>query len=92
MLNRKLLVKLHLVMAAAMLSITAMFFITGGLYLFDYKPGSSSKEYRFELSEPMQANHKLLKTIAHEKLAQLNIDDPSGRSKIKRNQKKTPTG
>jgi hypothetical protein len=88
MLNRKFLVKLHLVMAAVALSISTMFFITGGLYTFDYEPSSYAKEYRFTLSEPMQLKLKPLKAMAREKLATLSVDEPSGKAKLKNDRKR----
>ena len=88
MLNRKFLVKLHLVLAAVALSISAMFFITGGLYTFDYEPSSYAKEYRFNLSEPMQLKLKPLKIMAREKLAELGVDEPLGKAKLKKDRKR----
>ena len=88
MLNRKFLVKLHLVMAAIALSVSAMFFITGGLYTFDYEPSSHEKRYRFTLSKPLQLELKPLKTMARKKLAKLHVDEPFGKAKIKYDKKR----
>lgn len=88
MLNRKFLIKLHLVMAAIVLSVSAMFFITGGLYTFDYKPGSYSQEHRFQLSEPMQLQFKPMKTLAEEKLSELGLNNPLGKAKFRHDKKR----
>jgi hypothetical protein len=88
MLNRKFLIKLHLVLAAVVLSISAMFFITGGLYTFDYEPSSRAKEYRFKQSKPLQLKLNPLKTMAREKLAKLHVDEPFGKAKIKYDKKR----
>jgi len=88
MLNRKFLVKFHLVLAAVALSVSAMFFITGGLYTFDYEPSSHAKEYRFKPAEPMQLKLKPLKATAREKLAELGIDEPLGKAKLKKDRKR----
>jgi len=88
MLNRKFLVKLHLVLAAIALSVSAMFFITGGLYTFDYEPSSYAKKYKFTLSKPLQLKLKPLKATAREKLAELGVDEPSGKAKLKYDRKR----
>lgn len=88
MIKRNLLVKLHLVMAAITLPFILMFFITGALYTADYKPSYSVKEYRVKLNAPLKYDYVWLKNIAHKELARLNINDPSGKAKLRTDKKR----
>jgi len=87
MFKRQFLVKLHLVMAGMTLALAMMFFITGALYTWNYKPSSYSQEYRFDLKEPMQKDYKQLKSTARAELKRLGISEPLGKAKLKRDKK-----
>ena len=69
--NRQLLVKIHLILAATALPIMLMFLITGGLYTAEYKPSSHAQTYEVKLAEPLQADIAKLKQVVHQKLAEL---------------------
>lgn len=87
MFKRQFLVKLHLIMASMTLALAAMFFITGALYTWDYKPSSYSEKHYIELSEPLKRDYKYLKTTARAELEKLGISEPLGKAKLKRDKK-----
>lgn len=82
--DRKILVKLHLIMAAVALPLLLMFAITGGLYTLEYKPSSEKKEYRVTMSAPLDGNVERMKDIVRQELSKHNLDAPMGKAKVKR--------
>ncbi|MDQ6975208.1 MAG: hypothetical protein Q9M22_01435 [Mariprofundaceae bacterium] len=84
MIKRKLLIQLHLLLAASSFSIVAMFLITGALYTYNYKPSTYSTEYRIRLSKPMTRDYRSLKRIAHQELEKLGLSDPLGKAKLRK--------
>ncbi|MDQ6961671.1 MAG: hypothetical protein Q9M28_03960 [Mariprofundaceae bacterium] len=88
MFNRQLLVKLHLIMAGLTLAIAVMFFITGALYTWNYKPSSYSTEYRIQVEKPLHRDYKLLKSVTRVELAKLGINEPLGKAKLKSDRKR----
>jgi len=82
-LNRVVLVKLHLVVAAFILPVALMFFITGALYTWGIKGGFSNTKYFVLLNQPVQKDKEWLSELAIHELAQREIELPTGKSKIK---------
>jgi len=86
--NRQLLVKIHLILAATTLPIMLMFLVTGGLYTAEYKPSSHKQTYEVKLEKPLQADIVQLKQVVHQKLIELKLDDPNGKARLKRDKKR----
>jgi len=82
--DRRILVKLHLIMAAVALPPLLMFVITGGLYTLEYKPSSSKNEYRVTMSAPLDGNKEKMKDVVRQVLSEHGLDAPTGKAKVKR--------
>ncbi len=82
--DRKNLVKIHLMMAAVALPLLLMFVITGGLYTFEYKPSSETKEYRMTMSAPLDGDVEKMKNIVRQVLSEHDLGVPTGKAKVKR--------
>lgn len=82
--NRVFLVKLHLVLAAFILPVALMFFITGALYTWGVKGNYDTQVYKIQLAQPMQENLGWLKQRVVNELTQRDTELPSGNAKIKK--------
>ncbi len=82
-LNRIFLIKAHMLVAAFILPVALMFFITGGLYTWGVKGGYSSDTYILQLKQPVQKNKEWLTDIVVNELMQRSIASPSGKAKVK---------
>lgn len=82
--SRVFLVKIHLVLAAFVLPVALMFFITGALYTWGIKGNYETQVYKLQLQQPMQNNKEWLKNTLTNELAQREIEIPSGSAKIKK--------
>ncbi len=83
-LNRVFLVKLHMVLAAFILPVALMFFITGALYTWGVKGNYDTEVHKLQLKQPMQSNKAWLTDIVVHELAQRDAEIPSGAAKIKK--------
>ena len=82
--NRIFLVKLHLVLAAFILPVALMFFITGALYTWGVKGSYDAEVYKLQLNQPMQSNKAWLTHMVTNELELRDIEMPSGNAKIKK--------
>ncbi|TXL19713.1 hypothetical protein BMR06_08750, partial [Methylococcaceae bacterium HT5] len=58
--NRAFLVKSHMALAAFILPVALMFFITGALYTWGEKGSYDTETYKLQLRQPMQGNQSWL--------------------------------
>ena len=82
--NRVFLVKLHMGLAAFILPVALMFFITGGLYTWGIKGSYEIEAYNMQLKQPMQSNKAWLTQMVTTELAKRDTEIPSGTAKIKK--------
>jgi len=82
--NRVFLVKLHMLLAAFILPVALMFFITGALYTWGEKGNYETTIAKIQLKQPMQSDLVWLTGIVSNELAQRNIEIPSGSAKVKK--------
>ncbi|MDQ7004343.1 MAG: hypothetical protein Q9N67_05280 [Ghiorsea sp.] len=82
--DRRILVKLHLIMAAVALPLLLMFAITGGLYTLEYKPNLEKKEYRVTMNTPLNGDVEQMKNIVRQVLSEHDLNEPMGKVKVKR--------
>ncbi|MDF1582609.1 MAG: PepSY domain-containing protein [Methyloprofundus sp.] len=82
-LNRIFLIKAHMMVAAFILPVALMFFITGALYTWGIKGGYSSNTYILQLQQPMPQNKEWLSAKVTNELALRSIALPSGQAKVK---------
>ena len=82
--NRVFLVKLHMALAAFILPVALMFFITGALYTWGEKGSYETESYKIQLKQPMKSDEAWLIHIVVNELAQRDIEIPSGAAKIKK--------
>jgi len=82
-LNRVFLIKAHMIVAAFILPVALMFFITGALYTWGIKGGYSSDTYTLQLKQAVQQNKEWLTEKVINELAQRSIALPSGKAKLK---------
>lgn len=82
--NRTLLVKIHLLLAAFMFPAALMFLITGGLYTWGFKGSYDSQPYELALDSPLAEDEAVLIPMVEAELEKLSLPVPSGGAKIKR--------
>lgn len=82
-LNRIFLIKAHMMVAAFILPVALMFFITGALYTWGIKGEYSSNTYILQLQQPMQQNKEWLTKRVVNELALRSITPPTGQAAIK---------
>ena len=82
--NRVFLVKLHMALAAFILPVALMFFITGALYTWGEKGSYDTEVYNMQLKQPMQSNKAWLTQKVATELAKRDTEIPSGTAKIKK--------
>lgn len=82
-LDRTLLMKIHMLLAAFILPVAIMFFITGGLYTWGVKGGYNTVTHMLRLEQPLQSNLPILIDLVTKELKQRDIPKPSGDAKIK---------
>ena len=83
--DRKTMVKIHMLTAGFIFPVLFMFLLTGALYTWGVKGGYDIKDYEISLEKPLKEEQQLLIDMAREKLTELEITPPSGQSKIKTN-------
>lgn len=83
-LNRPLLMKLHLLLAALILPIALMYFITGALYTWDITGSYRTiDQQEIVLKQPLSKDLDQLRHLAEQELAYRNIPLPTGQTRIK---------
>lgn len=82
--NRSTLMKAHALLAAFILPVAIMFFVTGALYTWGIKGDYDTATHEVKLSSPMQSDLAELVAIATYELKKRNIEAPTGKAKIKK--------
>lgn len=82
--DRKLLVKIHMLIAGFIFPVLFMFLLTGALYTWGVKGGYENRSYDIVLETPIKADQKVLMDIVNKQLTLLDIEKPRGKSKIKK--------
>ncbi len=81
--DRPTLMKVHVILAAFILRVAIMFFVTGALYTWGIKGDYDTTTHEINLNVPIQAELSQLIAIATEELKKHNTDTPTGKAKIK---------
>jgi hypothetical protein len=81
-LNRSALMKAHALLAAFILPVAIMFFVTGALYTWGIKGDYNTTAYELDLKKPIQGDLAELVALATKELKKQNIEPPSGQAKI----------
>ncbi|NOR42051.1 MAG: hypothetical protein GQ572_01855, partial [Gammaproteobacteria bacterium] len=82
--NRSTLMKIHASLAAFILPVAIMFFVTGALYTWGIKGGYDTTTHEVNLNEPIQGELTELVELAKNELKRQHVEPPSGQAKIKR--------
>ena len=82
--NRVILIKLHMLLAAFIFPVAFMFLVTGGLYTWGIKGGYQSESHVVDLVQPLVAEQAELLALVTTELQRRSITLPSGAAKIKR--------
>jgi len=82
--NRALITKIHLLLAAFMFPVALMFLVTGGFYTWGIKGDYVSESYEIALSEPLTPDAEVLSDIVAGQLKLRFIDPPSGSAGLKK--------
>ena len=82
-LNRSTLMKAHAVLAAFILPVAIMFFVTGALYTWGVKGSYDTTTHKLHLQNPIQNDLTTLVELTKKELEKQNIPTPSGQAKIK---------
>jgi len=82
--NRSALMKAHVLIAAFILPVAIMFFVTGALYTWGIKGDYHTTTHELNLKTPLQAELSELVALATNELEKQNIASPSGQAKIKK--------
>ena len=82
-LHRSTLMKAHAVLAAFILPVAIMFFVTGALYTWGIKGSYDTTVHELHLEKPIQNDLTALVALTKEELKKQNISIPSGQAKIK---------
>jgi hypothetical protein len=83
-LNRSTLMKVHALLAAFILPVAIMFFVTGALYTWGIKGDYDTTTHEVNLNTPIQGELSELIAIVTEELKKHDIDTPTGKAKIKK--------
>jgi hypothetical protein len=82
--NRVILIKLHMLLAAFIFPVAFMFMVTGGLYTWGIKGAYQSESHLVNLAQPLEGEQAELVAIVTTELQRRSITPPSGAAKIKR--------
>lgn len=82
--GRSTLMKIHVLLAAFILPVAIMFFVTGALYTWGIKGDYDVTTYEINLNTPIQGELSELLAIATKELEKYNIEAPTGKAKIKK--------
>ena len=82
--NKLTLMKVHILLAAFILPVAAMFAITGSFYTWGIKGSYSNDVHEIVLNEPLSADASALTKLAGSELKNLNITAPEGKPKLKK--------
>lgn len=82
--NRGLLIKLHVVLAAVMLPAIVLFLVTGSLYTWGIKGEYHTQTVELALARPLQKDQVVLTQVATQALAAHQVELPSGKPSLKK--------
>lgn len=82
--NRPTLMKIHAILAAFILPVAIMYFVTGALYTWSIKGAYESSTHEFHVENPIQADLDELVILAENELSKRELSLPSGKAKIKK--------
>ena len=82
--NRSKLMQAHVLLAAFILPVAALFAITGSFYTWGIKGSYSNDVYEIALIKPLSADAAALTKLADSELKNLNITAPEGKPKLKK--------
>ncbi len=82
--DRSTLMKAHALLAAFILPVAIMFFVTGALYTWGIKGDYDTTIHEINLNTPLQGELSELVTIATNELKKHHIEAPTGQAKIKK--------
>ncbi len=83
-LDRSTLMKIHALLAAFILPVAIMFFVTGALYTWGIKGDYDTTTHEINLDIPIKGELSELVEIATKELKKYNIETPTGKAKIKK--------
>lgn len=83
-LNRPTLMKAHTLLAAFILPVAIMFFVTGAFYTWGIKGEYDTVVHEIKLDQPLQKKLSELVSLAEIELTKRNIAVPTGQAKIKK--------
>lgn len=83
-LNRSVLMKAHGALAAFILPVAIMFFVTGAFYTWGIKGSYETTVHELKLQKNIREDLPALTTLVTKELKKQNIDAPSGQAKIKK--------
>jgi len=81
--NRALLMKIHMLLAAFMLPVAIMYPVTGALYTWGVKGDYETNKFQIVLKQPLTKDKELLQALVIQELTKKDIALPSGKAKIK---------
>ena len=82
--NRSVLIKVHLLLAAFIFPVALMFIVTGAFYTLGIKGSYNSEVYVLPLDKPLTNEKLLLVGIVEHQLQRLAITPPSGKAAVKK--------
>lgn len=83
-LNRSTLMQAHALLAAFILPVAIMFFVTGALYTWGIKGDYETTTHEITLQKPLQGELTELIELAKKELKKQNLATPSGKAKLKK--------
>jgi hypothetical protein len=81
--NRRGLIKLHMLLASFIFPVAVMFFVTGAFYTWGIKGSYIDSEYQLDLEGPIASDVDSLKRLVAGELDRLGIEHPTGKAKVK---------
>jgi len=84
LLNRAMLVKVHLLLAAFIFPVAVMFLITGALYTWGIKGSYYPETHMIALDKPLTEDQPFLVTLVERELRRLSVAPPSGDANLKK--------
>lgn len=81
--NRQVLTKIHLLLAAFIFPVAFMFLLTGGLYTWGVKGSYESTSFNINLEAPLTDDSAELQQLTAAELERLSVPPPSGKAKVK---------
>lgn len=83
-LNRQILMKMHTLIAAFILPVAIMYFVTGAFYTWGVKGSYVTNSQELRLEKQLRPDLTELTTLARKELKKLKLKVPSGKAKVKR--------